>query len=207
MSKRSLSLITAAVVVALAPRSARAQIGTPSPEPKTARVQSYPARVTFGGAFGGLSGAANLNSAGTTDWRLGWIGSLDGTVWLQNYVGIRASGSWAQDSIRGATLTGRGKFNKFTYDADLVLRYPIETGGGTFSPYILGGAGAISVHQLGADSTWSKFAGNVGAGLEYRFGRVGIRAEGRDFVYKFDRYGFDKTQHDIAWQGGLTLSF
>jgi Outer membrane protein beta-barrel domain len=207
MSKRSLSLITAALVVGLAPRAARAQIGTPSPEPKTARVQSYPARVTIGGAFGGLSGAANLNSAGTTDWRLGWIGSLDGTVWLQNYVGVRASGSWAQDSIRGATLTGRGKFNKFTYDADLVLRYPIETGGGTFSPYILGGAGAISVHQLGADSTWSKFAGNFGAGLEYRFGRVGIRAEGRDFVYTFDRYGFDKTQHDIAWQGGLTLSF
>jgi len=26
-------------------------------------------------------------------------------------------------------------------------------------------------------------------------------------VYKFDRYGFDKTQHDIAWQGGVTLSF
>ena len=34
-----------------------------------------------------------------------------------------------------------------------------------------------------------------------------IRAEGRDVVYKFDRYGFDKTQHDIAWQGGVTLSF
>src|SRR5438874_1926503 len=50
-------------------------------------------------------------------------------------------------------------------------------------------------------------AGTFGAGLEYRFGRVGIRAEGRDFVYKFDRYGFDKTQHDIAWQGGLTLTF
>src|SRR6266487_1195736 len=70
-------------------------------------------------------------------------------------------------------------------------------------PRSLGGAGAISVHQLGADSTWCKFAGNFGAGLEYRFGRVGLRAEGRDVVYKFDRYGFDKTQHDIAWQGGL----
>ncbi|HKW41979.1 MAG TPA: outer membrane beta-barrel protein [Gemmatimonadales bacterium] len=207
MSNRSLSLVTAALVLGLAPGALRAQIGTPSPEPARARMASYPARVTFGGAFGGLSGAANLNTAGTADWRLGWVGSVDGTVWLQNYVGVRASGSWAQDSIRGAALTGRGKFNKFTYDADLVLRYPIETGNGTFSPYILGGAGAISVHQLGADSTWSKFAGNVGAGLEYRFGRVGIRAEGRDFIYKFDRYGFDKTQHDIAWQGGLTLSF
>src|SRR2546425_720810 len=72
---------------------------------------------------------------------------------------------------------------------------------------VAGGLGAISLHQLGSDSTWSKFAGNYGVGLEYRFRRVGVRAEGRDFVYKFDRYGFDKTQHDIAWQGGLTLSF
>jgi len=88
-----------------------------------------------------------------------------------------------------------------------VLRYPVAAGTGTFIPYLLGGAGAISVHQLDSDSTWTKFAGNFGAGLEYRFGRVGVRAEGRDFVYKFDRNGFDKTQHDVAWQGGVTVSF
>jgi len=201
MSKRSLSLVTAVLVAALAPAALRAQSSTASP------IRSWSDRFTLGGAFGGLSGAANLNPAGTADWRLGWIGSIDGTAWLNRNVGVRASGSWAQDSIRGTPLTGRGKFNKFTYDADLVLRYPIEAGSATLTPYLLGGAGAISVHQLGADSTWSKFAGNFGAGLEYRFGRVGVRAEGRDYVYKFDRYGFDKTQHDIAWQGGLTLSF
>ena len=72
---------------------------------------------------------------------------------------------------------------------------------------MLGGAGAISIHQLEAADTWTKFAGNFGAGLEYRFGRAGVRAEARDNVYKLDRYGFDKTQHDIAWQGGVTLSF
>jgi opacity protein-like surface antigen len=164
-------------------------------------------RFTLGGAFGGLSGAANLDAAGTADWRLGWAASLDATGWLSDYVGIRASGGWAQDSLRGAALVGRGKFNKFTYDADLVLRYPVHGTAGTLSPYLLGGVGAISVHQLDASDTWTKFAGNFGAGLEYRFGQVGIRAEGRDFVYSFDQYGFNKTQHDIAWQGGLTLSF
>src|SRR2546425_1035587 len=108
MSKRTLSLVTAALVAALAPTALRAQNSATSPAPGPARSN----RVTLGGAFGGLSGAANLNPAGT-----------------------------------------------------------------------------------------------FGAGLEYSFGRVGVRAEGRDFVYKFDRFGFDKTQHDIAWQGGLTLSF
>jgi hypothetical protein len=164
-------------------------------------------RVTIGGAFGGLSGAANLNDAGTADWRLGWTASLDATGWINDNVGIRASGGWAQDSLRGAALTGRGRFNKFTYDADLVLRYPIRSGTGTLSPYLLGGLGAISVHQLDASDTWSKFAGNFGAGLEYRFGQFGVRAEGRDFVYSFDHYGFNKTQHDIAWQGGVTVCF
>src|SRR6266850_1819550 len=50
-------------------------------------------------------------------------------------------------------------------------------------------------------------AGSFGAGVEYSFGRWGIRAEGRDYVYRFDRLGFDRTQHDIAWQGGITASF
>jgi len=196
MLKRSIFLGAAALVAALAPTALDAQVGL-----RPTAVASQPGlrpsfdRVTVGGAFGGLSGAA------------GWIGSVDATAWLHQYVGVRASGSWAQDSIRGATIPGRGKFNKFTYDADLVVRYPRSAGSSTVIPYVVGGVGAISVHQLGADSTWSKFAGNFGAGLEYRFGRLGIRAEGRDYVYKFDRYGFDKTQHDIAWQGGVTLSF
>ena len=207
MLTRSVSLV-AAVVAALTPAVLQAQVAAP-PRPATLQAVPRPTydRVTLGGAFGGLSGAAHLDQASAADWRLGWIGSVDATAWLHQYVGIRASGSWAQDSIRGATLPGRGKFNKFSYDADLVLRYPTGAGSGTVIPYLVGGAGAISVHQLGADSTWSKFAGNFGAGLEYRFGRLGIRAEGRDYVYKFDRYGFDKTQHDIAWQGGVTLSF
>src|SRR6266487_4566188 len=158
------------------------------------------------GAVGGAraGGAARANS-----WRLGWAASLDATGWINDYVGIRATGGWAQDSLDGtaAGLVGRGKFNKFTYDADLVLRYPIKSGSGWILPYVLGGAGAISIHQLEAADTWTKFAGNFGAGLEYRFGRAGVRAEARDNVYKLDRYGFDKTQHDIAWQGGVTLSF
>lgn len=164
-------------------------------------------RLTLAAAFGGLSGAADLNDAGTAEWRLGWAASVDATYWLHPLVGLRASGSWAQDSVRAANLVGRGKFNKFAYDGGVVLRYPVGAGSGTLIPYVLGGAGAISIHQLGSDSTWTKFAGNFGAGLEYRFGRWGLRAEGRDYVYTFDRHGFEKTQHDVAWQGGVTLSF
>lgn len=161
------------------------------------------------GGFGGLSGAANLNDPGTSDWRLGFAATAGATYWLDRYVGLRANGSWGQDSIRGSAsgVLGRRKFNKFYYDGDVVLRYPTAAGSGTLIPYVVGGAGAVSIHQLGSDSTFTKFAGNFGAGLEYRFGRFGVRAEGRDYVYQFDRYGFDKTQHDIVWDGGITVSF
>lgn len=197
MLTRSLSPLSLALTLTLAPAALAAQAAD--------RLDGE--RVTLTASFGGLSGAADLNDAGNADWRLGWVGSIDATYWVHPLVGLRASGAWAQDSVRGASLAGRGKFNKFTYDANVVLRYAVGAGTGTLVPYVLGGAGAISVHQLGSDSTWTKFAGNFGAGLEYRFGRWGVRAEGRDYVYKFDRYGFDKTQHDIAWQGGVSVSF
>ena len=130
MLKRLFSPLALALAVAAAPTGVRAQTARPSQQ----TVPGSSDRFTLGGAFGGLSGAANLSPTGTPDWRLGWIGSVDGTVWLRDKVGIRASGSWAQDSIRGATFTGRGKFNKFTYDADVVLRYPIQAGSATFTP-------------------------------------------------------------------------
>lgn len=195
MQKRSLFLAVA-LVAALAPRALHAQ----SPNPRADRF-------TVAAAFGGHSGAADVNPTGTASWNLGWAGSIDGNYWIQPKVGVRVGGTWAQDSLDGAALTGRGKFNKFAYDANVVLRYPLAAGAGTFIPYVLGGAGAVSLHQLGSDSTWTKFAGNFGAGMEYRFSRIGVRAEARDYVYKFDRYGYDKTQHDLAWQGGVTLSF
>jgi len=196
MSRRPLSLSLTLAALALSPAVLHAQNPNPLAD-----------RFSVSAAFGGLSGAANLNDAGSADWRLGWAGSVDASYWILPRVGIRASGTWAQDSLRGGAITGRGTFNKFAYDADIVLRYPLAAGSSTIVPYVLGGAGAISLHQLDSDSTWTKFAGNYGAGIEYRFSRVGFRVEGRDYVYKFDRYGFDKTQHDIAWQGGVTVSF
>src|SRR2546421_2277154 len=105
MFSRFVAVLTAAALALLAPAALRGQAGAASP----AGMGLSSGRVTLGGALGGLSGAANLNPAGTTDWRLGWIGSVDGTVWLERHMGIRASGSWAQDSISNAALTGAGQ--------------------------------------------------------------------------------------------------
>ncbi len=140
MQKRSLFLAVA-LAAALAPTALNAQ----SPNPLADRF-------TVAAAFGGHSGAADVNPTGAASWKLGWAGSIDANYWIQPKIGVRVGGTWAQDSL-------------------------------------------------------AKFAGNFGAGIEYRFSRIGVRAEARDYVYKFDRYGYDKTQHDVAWQGGVTLSF
>jgi hypothetical protein len=163
-------------------------------------------RYTVAGAFGGLSGPDRLNGAGAPDWRQGWAGSVDGTYWLSRNVGLRAGSTLAQDRARSATISGE-TFNKVTYDANVVLRAPRRTGQGTVIPYVVAGAGGITIHPVGSGSNWTKPAGNVGAGVEYRFARWGLRAEARDFVYRFDRYGYNHTQNQVAWQGGLTLSF
>lgn len=205
MLQRSASILAVALAATFSPVALRAQTLHASLGGHAASRPSYDL-LTLGGNFGGLSGAAHLDQSGETKWRTGWAGTVDATLWLHQYVGVRASGGWAQDSITNG-IAGRGTFNKFTYDGDLVLRYPLQAGSSTVVPYVLGGAGAVSIHQLGSSDTWTKFAGNFGAGLEYRFGRLGVRAEGRDYVYTFDAYGFDKTQHDVAWQGGITVSF
>ncbi len=53
--------------------------------------------------------------------------------------------------------------------------------------------------------TFSRFAGDVGLGVAYRLGRLGLRAEGRDGMYKFDRFGYSRRQNDVLWQGGVTV--
>src|SRR3989442_11452743 len=88
MLKRSIFLGAAALVAALAPTALDAQVGL-----RPTAVASQPGlrpsfdRVTVGGAFGGLSGAAHLDQAGTADWRLGWIGSRPATPRLPHRVG------------------------------------------------------------------------------------------------------------------------
>jgi outer membrane protein with beta-barrel domain len=196
MLQRSISLITATLALAVAPVALHAQEdGRPASD-----------RYTVAGAVGGVSGPDQLNQAGAPAWRQGWSGSLDATYWLNRHWGVRAGSTLAQDRARGATIDGAA-FNKLTYDASVVLRAPRRAGEGTLIPYVVAGAGAITVHPIGSGGSWTKPAGNVGAGVEYRFQRLGVRAEARDYVYEFDRYGYDHTQNQVAWQGGVTLSF
>jgi hypothetical protein len=161
-------------------------------------------RWAVGGSVGGASSTRNL--ASSVDWRTGWSASADLTYWLRKSVGLRGDAAFARNDLRGAgaALPAGNKFNKFSYVGEAVLR-PAEVAKPRLEPYVIGGLGAVSIHETGSSSTFTRFAGDVGAGVGYRLGRLGIRAEGRDVMYKFDRYGFDKTQHDVMWDGGVTI--
>src|SRR2546430_17461284 len=71
MLTRSIPLAAAVVVAALTPAVLHAQVAAP-PRPATLQAVPRPTydRVTLGGGFGGLSGAAHLDQASTADWRL-----------------------------------------------------------------------------------------------------------------------------------------
>jgi hypothetical protein len=56
---------------------------------------------------------------------------------------------------------------------------------------------------------FTKPAGTAGIGFEYQIPNTGfgVYAEGSGWGYKWDRYGFDRTQIDTNWGGGLTYRF
>ena len=160
-------------------------------------------RVTLGANFGGSSNGGDL--ASTTNWKSGWSAGANLTYRLSGKFGLRADADLAQNDLAGtAVVPGERRFNKLSYVADAVWQRE-EMPGTKILPYVLAGVGAVRVQDKGTDSTFSRFAGNSGVGVGYRLGRFGLRAEGRNLIYKFDRFGYSKTQNDLLWQAGLTV--
>ena len=100
--------------------------------------------------------------------------------------------------------------NRFFYDAALQLQYPTSSG---FEPYVFAGGGAVTVHQVGTSGQdKTRGAGTFGLGLNYLIpnSRFGVFAEGKSWLYKFSKMsgpfaGFDKTQLELAWSGGVSV--
>lgn len=160
-------------------------------------------KVTLGANFGGSSAASDLTSS--TDWKGGW--SAAGTLGyrLSQRFGLRGDATWAQNDLHGGTGTSAQEIKKNSFIANGIWQRE-ETPGTKLVPYVLAGLGAVRVREKVSDSSFTKFATNLGAGLGYMLGgRVALRAEMKDMIYKFDEFGYDKTQNDLLWQAGLTV--
>jgi hypothetical protein len=161
---------------------------------------------------GGFSPLTELDEPGDVDFETGL--SLRGGLAYQfnRYVALRGNFGFARsegrDERTGISPIRGETFKRYLYDADLQFRYPFANGA---TPYVFVGGGAITVNP---DTTpdresFTKGAGKVGVGFSYRIPRsnVGLYLEGAGWIYNWDRYGFDKTQFDTTWGGGISYRF
>ena len=167
---------------------------------------------------GGYSPLAHLDDSDLVDFKTGFNVGGGAAYQINRYVAVRGNFTWARSEGRDRTsslISGiQGfKFNRFLYDGDVQLRYPF---GGGVAPYVFAGGGAITTRRPEAfrassftDRSFTKGAGKFGLGVSYQIpsSHVGVYAEGATWVYKWDRVGFDKTQYDTAWSGGISYRF
>jgi len=160
-------------------------------------------KVTLGANFGGSSAASDLTSS--TNWKGGWSAAATLGYRLSQRFGLRGDATWAQNNLNGGTGgSSAQEIRKNSFIANGVWQRE-ETPGTRVLPYVLAGLGAVRVRDKASDSAFTKFATNLGAGLGYVLGRVALRAEMKDMIYKFDEFGYDKTQNDLLWQAGFTV--
>ena len=180
--------------------------------------------VTFRLQGGGFSAIRELDQSEQVDFERGWSVGTGLGYQINRCLALRGNVAFARATLRDrrspGTLQGQPgmnglEYNRVFYDADLQLRYPSESG---FSPYIFAGGGAITVDQdrdgnlfdgdPGRDH-FTKGAGKVGLGVNYRIANspVELYAEGTGWIYNWDRNGFDRTQFDTTWDGGIAFRF
>jgi hypothetical protein len=185
--------------------------------PAPARAQSdydedRPALVLYahGGAFSPL---AHLDDDNNAEFKSGFVLGGGTAYRLNRFVALRGNFTFARAEARDAgpgplSLVAGIRFNRFVYDGDVQLRYPLQDG---VTPYVFVGGGGITVQRDVARnrSAFTKGAGKVGAGLSYQLpdSAVGIYVEGAGWIYKWDRYGFDNVQFDTTLSGGISYRF
>jgi hypothetical protein len=158
---------------------------------------------------GGFNGLTSLDDQGVHDFkRVGF--NVGGGLGLQfnRYLTLRGDFNFDRNELRTNDIRTGTKLNRYFYDAALQLQYPTTSG---FEPYVFAGGGGVTLDQNGLGATETKGAGTFGLGLNYRIpgSPFGVFLEGKSWVFKptglaGSLAGFDRTQVDLAWSGGLS---
>jgi hypothetical protein len=178
-----------------------------APVALSAQTTSPQRSVIFFANGGGASPVTDLNDAGTASLKTGWTGGGGVGLQLNPYVAVRGTFDFTRTEGEGtaAGALASTNLNHYFYGGDVQLRYPSASG---FAPYLLLGAGAVSIDNADDDTfeSFTKFAGKGGIGVEYVFAQnnVGLFAQATSYIYDYDRTGFDKTQADLLWTAGLS---
>jgi hypothetical protein len=168
---------------------------------------------------GGWNNLTDLDNAGTARFKTGY--NVGGGLGVQftDWAALRGVYSFSRTEGRNAALApiNGQRFDRHYYGADLQFRAPMTSG---FSPYLFVGGGAVTINPsadvlfspTGArfnGDTFTKGAGRFGVGFEYQVPNsgFGLFAQGDGWIYKWDRYGFNRTQVDTNWGAGLSYRF
>lgn len=186
--------------------------------PAQARAQSYTTdedqqALVFYAHGGAFSPLAHLDDENNADFKTGFaVGG--GTAYRVNrYIALRGNFTFiraeAQDTgPRPLNPVTGDMFNRYIYDGDLQLRYPLLDG---LTPYAFIGGGGITVQRdiVRGRSAFTQGAGKVGGGLSYLFpdSDVALYVEGTGWIYKWDRYGYDNVQFDTTISVGMSYRF
>lgn len=174
--------------------------------------QSHPGAdvLSFSVVGGGYFSTSDLGS-GTEFDDSGTVGGT-ATYWAHPNIGVRGNVLWSPPDVRSpaeSQLAGQDP-NIWLYSGDVVLRMPLPASANmSWYPYLAGGVGGKTYDFETLDAE-TDFSGNVGVGVELRFGqtgRWGIHTEVRDFISNFDRLGHDETLNDVVWTGGVSVNF
>jgi opacity protein-like surface antigen len=166
-----------------------------------------PAVIVFANG-GGYSPLTNLNSSGTASLNTGWSVGGGAGIQVNRFVAVRAVFDYARNKGDPGSIAFAGqKIPHYFYGGDFQLRYPMQSG---FAPYLLAGAAAITIdgRSIPTLGRWTRVAGKAGLGVEYTLpSGLGLFVQGASYIYKWDRGGFNKTQADLLWNGGLSYRF
>jgi hypothetical protein len=161
------------------------------------------------GRGGGFSGLTDLSDSPNADLETGF--NVGGAVAVQvhKYLAIRGDFTFGRSELRTNGVVAGTHLNEFFYGGAIQVQYPTSSG---LTPYVFGGGGAVTIHEentTGQNKT--KGAGSFGLGLSYRIPRTRLElfAEGSGLVYQHKNFsgsttGFDKTQVDAAYSGGIS---
>ena len=168
--------------------------------------------IILSGRGGGYSALADLNDAGTADTKLGFNLGVGVGVQVNEYVVLRGDFTFGRDELRNRGVETGKHLNKYLYTGAVQLQYPTASG---VTPYVLAGGGGITVHEQGTSGlNTTKAAGVGGLGLSYQIphSKWAVFAENLGYLYKVRDFkgslaGFNKTQFDLAWSGGVSYTF
>lgn len=154
---------------------------------------------------GGADHLADLRSSPTVWFMPGYDLGASVGLQLNEHVALHTDFTFTRNPTQGTAAFAGADVNRFYYGAHVEARYPLSIG---VSPFVFGGAGAVSVDQLGLDQfkPFTRPALMYGGGLFYAIPRSRIEAFGevKGLTYRWNAAGFHRTMLDVTYSIGAS---